>query len=487
MQLNPAFAEGNPIRAIGKEADKIQNETGIHVLNFHLGNPTTSQAGEIVSATKRSVETRPAGYGPHHGTKNDRKALAAAFNDMEEVPEHFDWEDVSFAPGATSITEYLIDNRVIENGDGVLISTPGYGPYFSQTASHRGEAIEYQFDKNGLIDFEHIKEKIDGFQENTGKTARLLIINYPHNPTGKTLSAEEAKAVAETANKLAETYPELAFYNDAIYNATITPTLGYNSFYPHLSDEAKQRTVIGISGAKMTSQGGERIGGFACKNPDLMQGLCNALSIKNAGVNVHAEAGFAKALESLKGTFRASEYDPQNERHRIATYYSLRRQLVITAINSINNHFESPIIQAQDTGGSMFIWADMSALKGSPVPESMLNVVGSETIETGEHLKNFMLNLHKIGYLPVSICHGEVFKGDADNLAIRISCVDKDLEKFTYFSESFKGAMQTLTGKDLGIPPKTTEELKDLSNELNQPAKPWLKNLVNSGGIRPSL
>jgi aspartate/methionine/tyrosine aminotransferase len=440
----------NPIRAIGELADALEKQYQIPVIRLHLGNPGTDKENGVIEAEISSIQTRQAGYAPHSGDDIDRRALADFLTDVENVEDTpFQLSDVALFPGATAITSCLFAARLMQTGDVILLSNPGYPTYVRQVELLGGEVAEYAMDEDGLPTLDQIQSIILA-HEQQGKKVRVLVLTYPHNPTGKALNDNTAKKLADIVNDLAERYPDIVFYNDAVYNATVSAQLGYHGFYHYLSPLAKASTLTGISGAKMTAQGGERIGGAGSINPSIMRGIFSALSFLMAGSNVHSSRGLMMAMTLLKGHFKPAA-PADNPRHKIAAFYGSRRKLVAETIIEMNTKLGGQFIQGKDTDASMYVWVSFAdVLKGKAVPTAVRDLVGSETIQTGQHLMKFLLSLHRLGFTPISVCDGEVFGAPSEAISVRISCVDRNLANMTLAMNSLKGSVGLLTGIDMG-------------------------------------
>jgi aspartate/methionine/tyrosine aminotransferase len=488
------FNKGNPIRAIGAICSDLAKKTRIHPLPFHMGDPSTDQSKLVIDATINSIKTRVFGYAPNDGDEQQRDALAKLFNDQEDVkssPVAFQSSDVTFTPGATIITASLLnilktDTQIDEKtgkqtleGSGVLLPKPGYGSYYTQAQIAGQPILEYSFKDDGLIDFEALSVQIEHYQTSQQKNVKLMVITYPNNPTGKTLNEREAQEIAKGVEMLSTKFPHLYFYNDAVYSGTILPQKGYHSFYKYLSPETKLKTCTGTAFAKMTSQAGERLGAFCTKNKELMLHFKNACALAVAGQNVHAIEGFVGALHNLIGSFRPAAFDEKRIIHKNANHYFERRAKILKTIEAINDtlrknnnslqNSNNTQIKATEPGGSMYLWTDLSALKGLKIPKVMVEEVGNETLETGEQVMKYFLNLHKIGLVPFSICHGEAFYDEPWKMTARFSCVGRNLEIFSELDNSLKGAVAALLGQDItqyqyNSVDKIIERSLDLSN-----------------------
>lgn len=465
--FKPILRKGNPIREIGLAADQIAAAAHVPVIRLHLGNPSTEQFAQTKLAMTQSVMTRSGGYGPHPGSEAEKNRLAHFFNDSESVPDHFQSEDAVFFPGATLITKSIIHLFNQLSSSMILLSKPGYPVYENQAYADHCRVGHYHFDENGLICYEEIEQLILNNSHAAGELqVRAIFITYPHNPTGKALSIDEAKMVADVVNRINKKFPNIIFYNDSVYSATCAIEAGYNSFYAFLSDNARLRTITGASGAKLASMGGERIGGIATKNALLRELLANAQSQITAGVSVHSISGFLATTQMLEGQWRAG-IDSTMPRAQIADFYQMRISIVADALREMDEKIGltlmSPIIRQKPLGG-MYVYADFTALlKGKKIPTVLQSDIGSETIETGKHLRDFLLSIYKLDYVPVSTVNGEIFGETSHKITLRISCVERNLCALKYAVNTFRGAIQLLTGVELGA---STVDFAKVKEEL---------------------
>lgn len=461
--FKPILRKGNPIREIGQAADHISTYANVPVIRLHLGNPSTEQFEATKEAMVQSVLTRPGGYGPHPGSEQEKARLADFFNDAEGLPNHFQGEDAVFFPGATLITKSIIHLFNHVPNSVILLSKPGYPVYENQAYADHCGVGHYYFDENGLITYEVLERLIIKHGNEKGETnVRAIFITYPHNPTGKALSKDEAKKTADVINRINARYPTIIFYNDSVYSATCAVQTGYNSFYTYLSENARLRTITGASGAKLASMGGERIGGIATKHPLLRELLANAQSQMTAGVSVHSISGFLATTQLFKGQWQPG-IDSSKPRAQIADFYQSRIDIMASALNEIDRVAGSltPIVKQKPVGG-MYLYADFTALlKGRTIPPLLQNAVGSNTITTGQHWRDFLLNMHKLNYVPVSTVNGEIFGEQDHKITLRLSCVERNVCALNYAVNTIKGAIQVLLGLEMGANPVDLLRVKD--------------------------
>ena len=83
-----------------------------------------------------------------------------------------------------------------EPGDGVLILTPVYPPFFGAITEQRRRVVEYRmFPRSGAyrFDADELRSLVDA------KRPRMILLCHPHNPVGRVWTAEELTAIATIA------------------------------------------------------------------------------------------------------------------------------------------------------------------------------------------------------------------------------------------------------------------------------------------------
>lgn len=125
-----------------------------------------------------------------------------------------------------------------EPGDGVVLFTPVYHPFFPAITSTGRRVVECPLEAPGWrIDPELLASAIDG-------TTRAILLCNPHNPTGRVFDAEELAAIAEVAER-----HDLLVISDEIWADLVHPGAKHVPF-ASLSDEAAARTVTVSAASK---------------------------------------------------------------------------------------------------------------------------------------------------------------------------------------------------------------------------------------------
>ncbi len=155
----------------------------------------------------------------------------------------FDWrierDDITLVPDVmTGVLELL--RHALKPGDGVVINTPVYPPFFRRIAEAGCRVVEAPLscDANGYeLDLTAIE---DAFASG----ARAYLLCNPHNPTGRVFSRAELECVVE----LAERYDVLVL-SDEIHAPLILPGTRHTPFLS-LGEPAASRGIALVSASK---------------------------------------------------------------------------------------------------------------------------------------------------------------------------------------------------------------------------------------------
>ncbi len=145
----------------------------------------------------------------------------------------------------------------IDEGDEVLLPDPSFPAYDACTRIAQGKPVYYRMPANTefAFDIEEFRSKI------TSKTKAAVVIS-PSNPTGKIMTAENYRQIAEVLEGTG-----IWLLSDEIYSDL------YFAERPHSASEFYDRTII-ISGlSKSLSMTGWRLGWAACSDPRMMEAI----------------------------------------------------------------------------------------------------------------------------------------------------------------------------------------------------------------------
>lgn len=184
-----ADAPSNPILKFSDYASKIPD-----VVKFTLGEPDFNTPDHIKDAGKKGIDDNHSHYAPSNGTMGLRKAAAEFL--AKKYGQKYDPE-----------TEVLVTNGVTESifdavmtclnpGDIMVVPTPIFPLYMSDVniLNDGAKIVTIDTSNDG---FKLTPAKLQQVIDQYGDKVRMLVMNYPTNPTGVMYSQEELDALAD--------------------------------------------------------------------------------------------------------------------------------------------------------------------------------------------------------------------------------------------------------------------------------------------------
>lgn len=159
-------------------------------INLGQGFPDFGWPDEILDAAARALKEESNQYAPSRGLPRLREAVAAHYNRHHGL--ELDARHICVTSGATEALGAAI-LATVSPGDEVIIFTPAYDSYAPMVRRAGGVVREVALKPpEWRID----REAIDAVV--TDKT-RVVMLNNPHNPTGRLFDAGELESVADVA------------------------------------------------------------------------------------------------------------------------------------------------------------------------------------------------------------------------------------------------------------------------------------------------
>jgi len=206
-----ARLQGSDKPTVWGEFGALAVETG--ATNLGQGFPDWQPPDFVVEEVQKALRegyhqyTRPAGHPQLVEVLAQRysKHMGRTIDPMSEV---------ATTVGASQAL-YMSLQALIDPGDEVVLLEPAFDLYYGQVRIAGGKAVPValQPDESGLrytLDPERLEAAI------TPRT-KVLVLNSPHNPTGKTFSAAEMAQVAEVVRR----HPRLLVISDEVYKYTV--------------------------------------------------------------------------------------------------------------------------------------------------------------------------------------------------------------------------------------------------------------------------
>lgn len=159
------------------------------VCDFTFGNPQEFPLPGLVQALHKHADPQTKDWYAYKTNEAEARGfLADSLSRELGVP--FEAEDIAMTPGAFGAIA-LAFRLLLSAGDEVLIPLPGWFCYGSMLAAENVKAVQVPLDPaNFDLDLAAIEAAI-------GPRTRMVVVNSPHNPTGRVYPRAQLEALAE--------------------------------------------------------------------------------------------------------------------------------------------------------------------------------------------------------------------------------------------------------------------------------------------------
>ena len=221
---------------------QLANENG--AINLSQGFPNFPVDERVLKISEQLLRENVHQYTPMSGLPSllQKVALLTSKNYQRKINTSI---ELLITAGATQGI-YTTINALVNQGDEVIILDPSYDSYEPSVLVAGGKSVRISLNDDYSPNFNTIEAGI------TSKT-KLIIINNPHNPTGRIWNQSEFEAL-ET---LLERHPQILLLSDEVYE--------YISFaQSHISLNSRpkliERTIIASSFGKSLHVTGWKVG-----------------------------------------------------------------------------------------------------------------------------------------------------------------------------------------------------------------------------------
>ena len=253
IELNRTISSLTPSKSVTlMEKTKAMQKVDSSIINLTGGEPDFPTPAPICEEAYRQMMAGYTHYIDGPGIMELREALAKKL--QEENGAFYTPDQIFVTPGG-KFAVYLAVQSVMNPGDEAIWLTPGWVSYPSIIESSGGipVAVHLKWDEDYRITYEALAEA-------TTEKTKLLIINYPNNPTGKVLSETDREALA----RYMRDYPNVVLISDEIYEHIVYDDHKVVSMasYKDIADR-----VIVVNGfSKSYAMTGWRLGYMACSD-----------------------------------------------------------------------------------------------------------------------------------------------------------------------------------------------------------------------------
>jgi len=167
---------------------------GRRLVHLEVGEPDFDTPEHIKRAGIAAIEANLTHYSPSAGIAELRDAVAvyaARFRGLEPISR----DEVVISPGLKTLI-WNVMASLLDPGDEVIYADPAYPSYSNGAAYLQARALPVRLSEsaNYRLDLDDLAAKISD-------RTKLLILNFPHNPTGGVLTRADLEAIAQQAIK----------------------------------------------------------------------------------------------------------------------------------------------------------------------------------------------------------------------------------------------------------------------------------------------
>lgn len=278
------------------------------VISLGVGEPDFVTPWHVREACIYSLEKGYTMYTSNWGLLELREEIARSlYNDYEVKYEPSN--EVLVTVGVSEGMDLAL-RAIVSPGDEVLIAEPCYVSYAPCTSLAGGVPVPISTtaDNDFRVTAAQIEEKI------TPRT-KALILSYPNNPTGATISREELMEIAKVVKK-----HDLIVISDEVYDKLTYQ--GKHTCFASLP-AMKNRTILLNGFSKAYAMTGWRMG-YACGHPEVIGHMTKIHQYTMLCAPVTAQMA---ALEALQ--------NGRDEMQKMVAEYDRRRKLVVKGFNEI--------------------------------------------------------------------------------------------------------------------------------------------------------
>jgi len=297
------------------------------VISLGVGEPDFATPWHIREAAIYSLEKGHTSYTSNLGLLSLRKEISRYVDGFFHV-DYGSASEVLITVGVSEAIDLAL-RALIDPGDEVIYHSPCYVSYLPSISLAYGVGVDVATTKQ-----DDFALKADMLEAAITPKSRVLMLNFPTNPTGAVMPADELEKIAALCIK-----HDLIVITDEIYSE-----LRYDE-QEHLSIAAlpgmRERTILLHGFSKAYSMTGFRLG-YACAPAPLIEAM---MKIHQYAMLCAPITSQAAALEALQNGDAAMNEMRESYHHR--------RDFTVQRLNEMGIDCHAP-------GGAFYVFPDIS-------------------------------------------------------------------------------------------------------------------------------
>jgi aspartate/methionine/tyrosine aminotransferase len=256
---------------------------GHDVLDFSAGQPDFPTPDVVMEAGKKAIEAGHTRYTANPGIVELRKEIALGLERDHGLTYAADQIIVSSGAKASLFFACM---AILDPGDEVLVPLPYWVSYPEQVRLAQAVPVFVP-----CLQEDGFKLSIDGLRAALTPRTKILMLNYPSNPTGACYSREELEPIAEFCVENG-----LWVIADEIYDKLVFDGRQFTSI-AEIGDEIRSRSIVIKGVSKTYSMTGWRIG-YAAGPKEIITGISKMQSHSTSNACSISQWASLAALQS---------------------------------------------------------------------------------------------------------------------------------------------------------------------------------------------
>ncbi len=365
------------------------------IISLGVGEPDCPAPWDVREAAIYSLERGETSYTSNLGLLELRKAISHYVEEEADIAYRAE-DEIIITVGVSEAFDLAL-RALVNEGDEVIYHEPCYVSYSPSIVMAKGVPVGIQTKIED--EFELTPEALEAV---ITPKSKILILNFPTNPTGAVLSKESLEGIAKLAIKhdlivfTDEIYREL-YYSEEQADGSIEPLLSIASL-----EDMKERTIFLHGFSKAFAMTGFRLG-FACAPAPITDAMMKIHQYSMLCAPIMSQRA---AIEALKGGRKLIA--PMKQR------YSSRRNFMVQAFHDMGLEcvlpegafYAFPKVSSTGLTGKEFALKFLEEYRVAVVPGEAFGEAGQDYIrccyaesmdvikEALDRMKQFVEKLH---------------------------------------------------------------------------------------------
>lgn len=302
-----------------------RRKAGADVIDMNMGNPTDPPPADVVEKLQEAVaDARNSRYSVSAGVYNLRREMALKYRRRWGVELDPEKEVIATIGSKEGFSHLCL--ALLGPGDTAVVGNPAFQIHTYAVILAGASTISVPLGNDQAF-----LDRIERVLDHMTPKPKLIILNYPHNPTAITVDVSFFDKVVKMAEK-----HQVMIIHDNAYGETCFDGYKAPSFLQ--ADGAKEYGVEFTTLSKPYNMAGWRIG-FCCGHPQMIKALSTIKGYYDYGIFQSIQIAAIIAMRT-------------GDRHieRQAEIYGKRRDVLVQGLRKLGWEVESP-------RASMFVWA----------------------------------------------------------------------------------------------------------------------------------